>query len=105
MLQHSSVPEQGHPNFGRKYSHVRCNEYPEPPAREDAFDLLERQLGLGLVAEPFDSLDAVANVLLKVSYEHIKFKARLDLPRQTSRMLVCCAAYQAIRRIPREQSG
>lgn len=59
--------------LGQQYSHVRRNEDPESPAGEDAFDLLERQFGLSLVAEPFDSLDAVANMLLKVSYEHIKF--------------------------------
>jgi hypothetical protein len=47
------------------HSRIRCNKDPEAPAREDALDLLECQLGLGFMAEAFDSLDTVTDVLLK----------------------------------------
>ena len=49
------------------YSRVRCDEDPQSPAREDAFDLLECQFVLGFLAELLDSLNAVANVLLVIS--------------------------------------
>jgi hypothetical protein len=56
------------------YSRVRCNEDPQSPARKDAFDLLECQFVLSLLAELLDSLNAVANVLLIVSCGNTMFE-------------------------------
>jgi len=50
------------------YLRVRCDEDPQSPAREDAFDLLECQFVLSFLAELLDSLDAVANMLLAISH-------------------------------------
>lgn len=55
-------------------SRIRRNEDPQPPAREDTFDLLECELILSFLTELFDSFNAVANMLLMISRRPIMFE-------------------------------